>query len=57
MWDMEKFRKMKDSAIFMNLGRGQSVDEEDLAFALHNETIAGACLDVFSSEPLTEENP
>ena len=51
------FSKMKKSSIFMNIGRGTTVNEEDLAKALKEETIAGAVLDVFKVEPLTSESP
>ena len=48
---------MKKSAIFLNLGRGPIVVEEDLAEALENETIAAAGLDVLAVEPMVKENP
>ena len=51
------FSKMKSSAVFMNIGRGTTVNEEDLAKALMSNTIAGAVLDVFKVEPLTSESP
>lgn len=51
------FSKMKKSSVFMNIGRGTTVNEEDLAKALKEETIAGAVLDVFKVEPLTSESP
>ena len=46
------FNKMKKTAIFMNIGRGTTVDEEDLATALICGDIGGAVLDVFKVEPL-----
>merc|ERR1711959_102603 len=51
------FSKMKKTAIFMNMGRGTTCYEPDLAEALNNKTIAGACLDVFTVEPLPKESP
>ena len=50
------FSKMKKSAIFMNIGRGTNVNEDDLAKALNEEIIAGAVLDVFRTEPLPEDS-
>lgn len=43
---------MKATAVFMNIGRGQTVNEDDLILALQQGTIAGAVLDVFPIEPL-----
>lgn len=57
LMNKEAFAKMKKSAIFLNLGRGPIVVEEDLAKTLENETIAAAGLDVLSVEPMAKENP
>jgi phosphoglycerate dehydrogenase-like enzyme len=46
------FSKMKSTAVFMNIGRGQTVKEDDLVLALQQGAIAGAVLDVFQIEPL-----
>ena len=43
---------MKKTAIFMNIGRGPTVKEDDLTQSLKDGTIAGAVLDVFAKEPL-----
>ena len=51
------FSKMKSSAIFLNLGRGAIVVEEDLAYALENHLIAAAGLDVLRNEPMLATNP
>ncbi len=48
----EELSAMKPAAILINVARGGIVDEQALAEALDNDTIAGAALDVFSSEPL-----
>ena len=48
---------MKPSSFFINIGRGEIVVENDLIAALQNQTIAGAGLDVFEKEPLSEDSP
>lgn len=48
----EVFRKMKNTALFINTSRGGIVNEKDLIDALKNKDISGACLDVFETEPL-----
>jgi phosphoglycerate dehydrogenase-like enzyme len=53
----EEFRVMKNTAVIINVSRGQTVDEEALINALQNEEIAGAVLDVFNVEPLPAESP
>lgn len=57
LMDKNAFAKMKPSAIFLNLGRGPIVVEQDLADALEKGIIAAAGLDVLSVEPMSEENP
>jgi glyoxylate reductase len=57
MFNREAFQAMKKSAIFINAGRGASVDEEALVDALQNGTIAGAGLDVFVKEPIEADHP
>tara|TARA_Y100001934_G_scaffold274681_1_gene367551 strand:+ start:88 stop:1032 length:945 start_codon:yes stop_codon:yes gene_type:complete len=44
-------------ACFINAGRGDLVDEEDLVSALDGRRLAGAALDVFKTEPLPQESP
>ncbi len=48
---LSNLKKMKSSAILINTGRGGLVNESDLKFALENEIIKGAGLDVLSQEP------
>ena len=53
----EEFKKMKSSAILLNLGRGPIVNEAALAHALLNDEIQAAGLDVLTVEPMLPENP
>lgn len=48
---------MKRSAFFVNVGRGETVDEPALIKALRDGAIAGAGLDVFAREPLSADSP
>jgi phosphoglycerate dehydrogenase-like enzyme len=57
MFGKEQFELMKTSAFFINIGRGDTVVEEDLVWALDKQELAGAGLDVFEKEPLTLESP
>jgi glycerate dehydrogenase len=57
LMNAEAFAKMKKTAIFLNLGRGPIVVEQDLADALNNGEIAAAGLDVLSVEPMSADNP
>lgn len=52
MWNAERFRRMKRSAYFINIGRGMTARLDDLTAALASGEIAGAGLDVFEIEPL-----
>lgn len=49
--------KMKAGSILINTGRGGLVDEPALAFALQQNHLAGACLDVLNQEPPEADNP
>lgn len=57
MFNAEAFAKCKRSAYFINTSRGGTVVEEDLARALNEGVIAGACVDVLTAEPMTEDCP
>jgi D-3-phosphoglycerate dehydrogenase len=52
--DAEAFSKMKDGVRVLNVARGPLLVEEDLAAALDSGKVAGAALDVFREEPVTE---
>ncbi len=49
--------KMKPTAVLINAARGGIVDEAALAAALRDARIAGAAVDVYSTEPVPADNP
>lgn len=53
----EQLGMMKKTAFIINTGRGGIIDEAALAAAIDDDGIGGAALDVFSKEPLPEDNP
>jgi len=53
----ESIAKMKDGVLLINTSRGPLLVEEDLADALNTGKIAGAAVDVVSSEPVDSDNP
>jgi len=52
----EELRNMKATAYLINVARGEIIDEEALVRALDEHWIAGAGLDVFSTEPLPTDS-
>ena len=56
-FDMQKMKKMKSSAVVMNIGRGGVMHEQELIEALKKNIIGGAGLDVTEEEPLPETSP
>lgn len=57
LFGAQRFARMKPDALFVNVARGQVVDEDALLGALRGGELAGAGLDVFSDEPLPEDHP
>lgn len=51
LFDARSFRKMRRGCVFVNVGRGSSVNIDDLNAALECKLLAGAALDVFDAEP------
>jgi phosphoglycerate dehydrogenase-like enzyme len=57
LFGAEELALMKPTAYMVNTARGPIIDEDALAVALENGTIAGAGIDVFSVEPLPADHP
>ena len=51
-----RIKMMKPTAFLLNMGRGGIVDEQALALAIDDDRIAGAALDVLTSEPISKDN-
>ena len=49
--------RMRSDTLFVNVGRGELVDQDALTDALRSGRLAGAGLDVFSPEPLPADDP
>ena len=56
-FNAELFDAMKPGAVFYNIGRGTTVDQEALLAGLQSGRLAGAWLDVTEPEPLPPEHP
>lgn len=56
MWNADRFKLMKPTAYFINIGRGMTTKIDDLADAIESGDIAGAGLDVFEIEPLPSDH-
>jgi len=57
IFDDALFSRMKKGVLFVNVGRGATVDTDSLIKALDNGTVAYAALDVFDEEPLPAASP
>jgi phosphoglycerate dehydrogenase-like enzyme len=55
--DAAALARLPAHAYFINVGRGNVVDDEALIDALHNNRLAGAALDVFNEEPVPKDSP
>lgn len=55
--DLDALRKMKKTAVLVNVARGPIVEQEALYTALTENWIAGAALDVLKAEPMAMDNP
>lgn len=57
LFDADVFAAMRPGSHFVNIGRGQSVVEDDLVAALREGPLRRASLDVFATEPLPQDSP
>jgi phosphoglycerate dehydrogenase-like enzyme len=57
LFGAQAFARMKPDALFINVGRGELVDEAALIRALAERRIGGAALDVTTVEPLPQDSP
>jgi phosphoglycerate dehydrogenase-like enzyme len=53
----DAFHAMRSSSFLINVGRGDTIDDDALVDALRNGAIGGAALDAFQQEPLPPEHP
>ena len=51
-----ELKLMKKSSFIINTSRGEIINEKDLIYALENDEIAGAGLDVYNQEPLAQDH-
>ena len=54
MLNKESIATMKNSSVIINCARGGLINESDLKDALNNDVIAGAAIDVYETEPATD---
>lgn len=57
IFNKDVFIKIKEKSFFINVGRGETVEENSLIEFLKNGRIGGAGLDVFENEPLVNDSP
>lgn len=57
LFNTGSFAKMKPTSVFVNIARGEVVDQEALIAALRNGTIFAAGLEVMTSEPIPADHP
>lgn len=55
--DYPQFKRMKPSAYLINTSRGPIINPAALTWAIQNQRIAGAALDVFDPEPIPADHP
>ncbi len=56
LFDLNRLKMMKTTAVIINVARGGIINENDLVTALNEDIIGSAALDVYSSEPLNPDH-
>jgi glyoxylate/hydroxypyruvate reductase A len=56
-YNKDFFHTMKERSVFINVGRGAQIQEDDLLDSLDKKHLRGVMLDVFKKEPLPSESP
>ncbi|ADU28894.1 D-2-hydroxyacid dehydrogenase [Bacillus cellulosilyticus] len=57
LMNKERLRFMKEGSFLINVGRGNTINDDDLIDAIREGHLAGAALDVFDEEPLPKSHP
>jgi len=57
LFNTTAFAKMKQGALFVNVGRGDLADSDAVNAAIQSGHLAGAALDVFDPEPIPADHP
>ena len=57
LFDERRLRLMKESAIILNVGRGNAIKTDDLIEVMRDGHLRAACLDVMDPEPLPKDHP
>lgn len=55
--DADALAALPETAVLVNVARGEVIDADALVAALREASIAGAALDVFATEPLPDDSP
>lgn len=50
---LSEFKLLNNESYFINIGRGNTINQDELIYALRNNILTGAIIDVFKQEPLS----
>ena len=53
---LDEFNLLSNESYFINIGRGNTINETEMIYALKNNILTGAIIDVFNKEPLDKNN-